>query len=55
MINVVTNARLTCNVIKEWLERLPALHYSVDLFSCPFRSWVSSGKFEIIRGSLMRP
>ena len=37
------------------VERLPALHYSGDLFSCPLGSLVSFGNFEIIRGSLMRP
>ena len=37
------------------VERLPALHNCVDFFTCPLGSWVSSGTFEIIRGSLMRP
>ena len=37
------------------VERLPALHYSVDLISCPLGSWVSLWNFETIRGSLMRP
>ena len=38
------------------VERLPALHYSVDfLFSCPLGSWVSLWDFETIRGSLMKP
>ena len=37
------------------VERLPALHYSVDLFSCPLGSWVSLWNFETIRGSLMKP
>ena len=37
------------------VERLPALHYSVDLFSCPLGSWVSLWIFETIRGSLMKP
>ena len=44
----------------EWVcvaavERLPALHYSVVLFSCPLVSWVSLWNFETIRGSLMKP
>ena len=33
------------------VERLPALHYSVDLFSCPLGSWVSLWNFETIRVS----
>ena len=37
------------------VERLPGLHYSVDLFSCPLGSWVSLWNFESIRGSLMTP
>ena len=37
------------------VERLPALHYSVDLISCPLGSWVSLWNFETIRGSLMKP
>ena len=37
------------------VERLPALHYSVDFFSCPLGSWVSLWNFETIRGSLMKP
>ena len=37
------------------VERLPALHYSVDSFSCPLGSWTSLWKFETIRGSLMKP
>ena len=37
------------------VEPLPALHYSVDLFSCPFGSRVSFGNFGIIIRSLMRP
>ena len=37
------------------VERLPALHYSVDLFSCLLGSWVSLWNIEIIRGSLMKP
>ena len=37
------------------VERLPALHYSVYLFSCPLVSWVSLWNFETIRGSLMTP
>ena len=37
------------------VERLPALHYSVDLIFCPFGPWVSLWNFETIRGSLMKP
>ena len=37
------------------VERLPALHYSVILFSSPLGSWVSLWNFETIRGSLMTP
>ena len=37
------------------VERLPALHYSVDFFSCPLGSWASLWNFETIRGSLMKP
>ena len=37
------------------VERIPALHYSVDLFSCPLGSWVLLWNFETIRGSLMKP
>ena len=37
------------------VERLPALHYSVDSFSCPLGSWVLLLNFETIRGSLMKP
>ena len=37
------------------VERLPALHYSVDFISCPLGSWVSLWNFETIRGSLMTP
>ena len=39
------------------VERIPALHYSVDffLFSCPLGSWVSLWNFETIRESLMKP
>ena len=35
--------------------RLPALHYSVDFFSCPLGSWVLLWNLKTIRGSLMRP
>ena len=38
------------------VERLPALHYSVDfIFSCHLGSWVSLRNFETITGSLMKP
>ena len=37
------------------VDRLPALHYSVDFFSCPFGSWVSLWNLKTIRRSLMRP
>ena len=37
------------------VERLHALHYSVDFISCPLGSWVSLWNFETFRGSLMRP
>ena len=37
------------------VERLPALHYSVDFISCPLGSWDSFENFEIIKGSLVRP
>ena len=37
------------------VERLPALHYSVDFISCPLGSLVSLWNFEIIRGSLVGP
>ena len=37
------------------VERLPALRYSVFLFSCPLGSWVALWNFETIRGSLLRP
>ena len=52
------------------VERVPALHYSVDfiflsfgimgfivelLFSCHLGSWLSMWNFETTRGSLMRP
>ena len=36
------------------VERLHALHYSVDFISCPLGSLVSLWNSEIIRGSLMR-
>ena len=37
------------------VERLHALHYSVDFIFCPLGSWVSLCDFETIRGSLMKP
>ena len=37
------------------VERLPALYYSVELFSCPLGSWVLLWNFETIRGSLKAP
>ena len=37
------------------VERLPALRYSVYLFSCPLGSWFALWNFETIKGSLMRP
>ena len=37
------------------VERLPALHYSVDFIFCPLGSWVSLWNLKTIRGSLMRP
>ena len=37
------------------VECLPALHYSVDFFSCPLGSLGSLWIFETIRGSLMTP
>ena len=38
------------------VERLPALHYSVDFICfCPLGSLVSLWNFESIRGSLMKP
>ena len=38
------------------VQRLPALHYSVDfIFSCPLGQWVSLLNLKTIRGSLMRP
>ena len=37
------------------VERLLALHYSVDFISCPLGSWVSLWNFKTIRGSLMTP
>ena len=37
------------------VERLHALHYCVDFFSCSLGSWVSLWSIETIRGSLMRP
>ena len=37
------------------VERLPAIHYSVDFIYCPLGSWVSLWNFETIRGSLMTP
>ena len=37
------------------VERLHALHYSVDFISCSLGSWVSLRNFEPIRVSLMRP
>ena len=37
------------------VERLSALHYSVDIFTCHLGSRVSLWNFETIRGSLMKP
>ena len=37
------------------IERLPALHYSVDFIFLPLGAWVSLWNFETIRGSLMKP
>ena len=37
------------------VERVPALHYSVDFTFLSFRSRVSLWNFETIRGSLMTP
>ena len=37
------------------VERLLALHYSVDFIFLSFGIILSFGNFEIIRGSLMRP
>ena len=37
------------------VERLPALHYSVDFIFLSLVSWVSLWNFKTIRGSLMKP
>ena len=37
------------------VERLPALHYSVDFIFFSSGSWVSLCNFETSRGSLMKP
>ena len=37
------------------VERLPAIHYSVDFIFLSLGSWVSLCNFETIRGSLMKP
>ena len=48
------------NTAGEWdcvaaVERLPALHYSVDFIFLSFGSLVSLWNFTTIRGSLMMP
>ena len=37
------------------VERLPALHYSVDFIFLSFGTWVSLWNFETNRWSLMKP
>ena len=37
------------------VERLPALHYSVDFIFLSFGNMGFIGNFETIRGSLMKP
>ena len=34
----------------EAVERLPALHYNVDLFSCPLGSWFHCRTLKLLEG-----
>ena len=55
MINTTSERLKGRNYCVAAVERLPALHCSVDFIFLSFESRVSLWNFETIRGSLMKP